>query len=174
MHPSKWVIDRYGIKSKAVGLASAAFLPIASFRQVSTAGGTHIYELSTNNIGNMSSDPHIFQGGWNYDLVSPDSARGLECSICLLPLRNPHRTSCAHLFCYSCIIAWLQQGKSYCPHDNSSLGEGRYTNTCIHCKFLPYENCGDWELRGLCRENLHFLWLRAVRITKKTYILCYE
>ena len=32
-----------------------------------------------------------------------------------------------------------------------------------HCKFLPHENYGDWELRGPFRENLHYLWKRAVR-----------
>ena len=28
----------------------------------------------------------------------------------------------------------------------------------IHCKCLPDENYGDWELRGPCMENLHYLW----------------
>ena len=42
----------------------------------------------------------------------------------------------------------------------------------LHCKFLPDENYGDWELRGPCRENLHYLWKRAVRITKKPYVYC--
>ena len=73
-----------------------------------------------------AADPHILQGGWDYDLVERLDPR-LECSICLLTLRNPHQTSCGHLFCYSCIMAWLQQGKS-CPHDNCSLGEGMKYN----------------------------------------------
>jgi hypothetical protein len=42
----------------------------------------------------------------------------------------------------------------------------------VHCKFLPHENYGDWKLRGPCRENLHYLWKRAVRITKKPYVCC--
>ena len=25
------------------------------------------------------------------------------------------------------------------------------------CKFLPHENYWDWELRGPCRKNLHYL-----------------
>ena len=33
----------------------------------------------------------------------------------------------------------------------------------LHLKFFPHENYWDWELRGPCRENLHY-----VRITKKT------
>jgi hypothetical protein len=37
----------------------------------------------------------------------------------------------------------------------------------VHCKFLPHENYGDWKLRGPCRENLHYLWIRAVRIAGK-------
>ena len=36
--------------------------------------------------------------------------------------------------------------------------------TKVHCKFLPHENYRDWKLRGPCRENLHYLWKRAVRI----------
>ena len=32
----------------------------------------------------------------------------------------------------------------------------------LHCKFLPHENYRDWELQGPCRENLHYLWKRAV------------
>ena len=42
----------------------------------------------------------------------------------------------------------------------------------VHCKFLLHENYGDWELRGPNRENLHYLWKRAVRITKKPYVCC--
>ena len=41
-----------------------------------------------------------------------------------------------------------------------------------HCKFLPNENYDDWELHGPWRENLHYLWKRAVRITKKSYVCC--
>ena len=33
-----------------------------------------------------------------------------------------------------------------------------------YSKVLPHENYGDWKLRGPCRENLHYLWKRAVRI----------
>ena len=39
----------------------------------------------------------------------------------------------------------------------------------LHRKFLPHENYGDWKLRGPCRENLHYLWKRAVRIAGKTH-----
>ena len=42
----------------------------------------------------------------------------------------------------------------------------------LHSKFLPHENYGDWELRGPYRENLHYLWETAVRITKKPYVYC--
>ena len=38
----------------------------------------------------------------------------------------------------------------------------------IHCKFLPH-GYRDWELRGPCRENLHYLWKRAVRIAGKPH-----
>ena len=39
-----------------------------------------------------------------------------------------------------------------------------------HCKFLPHENYGDWELQSPCRENLHYLRKRAVRIAGKPWI----
>ena len=42
----------------------------------------------------------------------------------------------------------------------------------VHCNFLPHENYGDLELRGPWRKNLHYLWKRAVRITKKPYVCC--
>ena len=39
-----------------------------------------------------------------------------------------------------------------------------------HSKFLPHENYGNWELRGSCRENLHYLWKWAVRIVNEMKI----
>ena len=36
-----------------------------------------------------------------------------------------------------------------------------------HCKCFEHKNYGDWKLRGPCRENLHYLWKRAVRIVGK-------
>ena len=44
-----------------------------------------------------------------------------------------------------------------------------FDDSTLHCKFLPHENYGDWELRGPCRENLHYLWKRAVRISGKPH-----
>jgi hypothetical protein len=35
----------------------------------------------------------------------------------------------------------------------------------VHFKFLPLETYEDWEFWGPCRENLHYLWKRPVRIT---------
>ena len=32
----------------------------------------------------------------------------------------------------------------------------------LHCKFLPHENYGEWELQGPCKENLYYLRKRAV------------
>ena len=34
----------------------------------------------------------------------------------------------------------------------------------VHCKCFDHKNYGDWKKRGPCRENLHYLWKRAVRI----------
>ena len=40
-------------------------------------------------------------------------------------------------------------------------------NQRTHCKCFDHKNYGDWKLRGPCRENLHYLWKRAVRIAGK-------
>ena len=45
-------------------------------------------------------------------------------------------------------------------------------NFVVHCKFLPHENYRDWKIQGPCRENLHYLWKRAVRIKNKPYVCC--
>jgi hypothetical protein len=37
----------------------------------------------------------------------------------------------------------------------------------LHCKCFDHKSYGDWKLRGPCRENLHYLWKRAVRIAGK-------
>ena len=39
----------------------------------------------------------------------------------------------------------------------------------LHCKWFDHKNYRDWKLRGLCRENLHYLWKRAVRIAGKPH-----
>jgi hypothetical protein len=50
-------------------------------------------------------------------------------------------------------------------------------------KCFDHKNYGDWKLRGPCRENLHYLWKRAVRIAVKTFavyndttylLICFE
>ena len=69
-----------------------------------------------------SEEQHYFQGGYDYDFIKELDHR-LECSICLLCMRDPYKTSCGHIFCYSCILTWINEGRK-CPHDNSSLGEG--------------------------------------------------
>ena len=37
----------------------------------------------------------------------------------------------------------------------------------LHCQCFHHKNYGDWKLQGPCRENLHYLWKRAVRIAGK-------
>lgn len=69
-----------------------------------------------------NSSRHYYQGGYDYDFLDGLSSRH-ECPICLLCQRDPHQTSCGHRFCRSCILTWLNEGKT-CPHDNCSLGEG--------------------------------------------------
>ena len=37
----------------------------------------------------------------------------------------------------------------------------------VHCKCFDHKSYGDWKLRGPWRDNLHYLWKRAVRIAGK-------
>ncbi len=75
--------------------------------------------------GHSIRSRHYYQGGYDYDFVDTEQvARNFECPICLLCQRDPHQTSCGHRFCYSCILTWLNEGRT-CPKDNCSLGEGR-------------------------------------------------
>jgi hypothetical protein len=34
----------------------------------------------------------------------------------------------------------------------------------VHCRFFDHKAYGDWKLQGTCRENLHYLRKRTVRI----------
>ncbi len=45
----------------------------------------------------------------------------LHCAICLEVARNPHRCAQEHVFCLSCITAWLSKGNGTCPMDRSPL-----------------------------------------------------
>ena len=36
----------------------------------------------------------------------------------------------------------------------------------LHCKCFDHKNYRDWKMQGPCRENLHYLWKRAVRISE--------
>jgi hypothetical protein len=58
----------------------------------------------------------------------------------------------------------------YLVHKILYLNLMHYLIVFLHCKFLPHENYGDWELRGPCRENLLYLWKRVAKITKKPYV----
>ena len=42
-------------------------------------------------------------------------------------------------------------------------GKGLFTNYTV----LTIKNYGDWKKRGPCRNNLHYLWKRALRIARK-------
>ena len=47
------------------------------------------------------------------------------------------------------------------------LGNSYLDKKYIHCKCFDHKNYSDWKLQGTCRENLHYLWKRAVRIAGK-------
>ena len=41
----------------------------------------------------------------------------------------------------------------------------------VHCKCFDHKNYRYWKLRGPCRETLHYLWKRTVRIAGKPVII---
>ena len=90
------------------------------------------------------------KGGYDYDFVTPPP-KSLECSVCLLTLRDPHVISCCgHEFCQACIERVQRDGKP-CPLCN----EPSFT-TFLHKKLVrevnalvvrcPQKELGcDWE-----------------------------
>ena len=58
--------------------------------------------------------------GLRYRLEEPntmawiESAQRRKCTLCLEPLKSPSVTTCGHVFCWSCIAAWIHE-KPECP-----------------------------------------------------------
>ena len=97
-----------------------------------------------------SSGSSSNKGGYEYEFVTPPP-KSLECSICLLTLRDPHVISCCgNEFCQVCIECVKRDGKP-CPLCN----EQNFT-TMLHKKLVrevnalvvhcPQKELGcDWE-----------------------------
>ena len=74
------------------------------------------------------------KGGYDYEFVSPPP-KFLECSVCLLTLRDPHVISCCgNEFCQACIERVKEDGKP-CPLCN----EQNFT-TMLHKKLVREVN----------------------------------
>ena len=102
-----------------------------------------------------------FKGGYDYEFIdSPPNS--LECSICLLTLRDPHIISCCgNHFCHTCISRIQGDGKP-CPLCNEPnfttflhKGVKREVNALmISCRWR-HLGC-DWEGElGQLEEHLH-------------------
>ena len=125
----------------AVEMSQAGMICLGCFPSIVVVHNIHM-----NSSRMTAAAEHYVQGGLDYQFVEKTLDQRLECSICLLALRNPHQTSCGHRFCYSCILAWLNEGKS-CPHDNASLGEGKKGKDMQWCKKkLPLYGVGVQSL----------------------------
>ena len=46
--------------------------------------------------------------------------QGLNCSICMGLMWNPHMAKCGHSFCQKCILQWMKQDKN-CPTCRSKI-----------------------------------------------------
>ena len=88
----------------------------------------------------MGARDHVWKmathgkGGYDYEFVSPPP-KSLECSVCLLTLRDPHVISCCgNEFCQACIERVKRDGKP-CPLCN----EQNFT-TLLHKKLVREVN----------------------------------
>ena len=107
----------------------------------------------------MASGTGPSKGGYDYEFVAPPP-KSLECSVCLLTLRDPHVISCCgNEFCQACIERVQRDGKP-CPLCN----EPSFT-TFLHKKLVrevnalvvrcPQKELGcDWE-GGLGQVKKH-------------------
>ena len=124
-------------------------------RKVNKLHSSSILELSgtllsviTHTTTFMATGPS--KGGYDYEFVAPPP-KSLECSVCLLTLRDPHVISCCgNEFCQACIERVQRDGKP-CPLCN----EPSFT-TFLHKKLVrevnalvvrcPQKELGcDWE-----------------------------
>ena len=102
-----------------------------------------------------------FKGGYDYEFIGP-LPNSLECSICLLTLRDPHIISCCgNHFCHTCIGHIQGDGKP-CPLCNEPnfttfLHKGvkrEVSALMIRCRWRQL-GC-DWEGElGQLEEHLH-------------------
>ena len=102
-----------------------------------------------------------FKGGYDYEFVNPPP-NSLECSICLLTLRDPHVISCCgNHFCHTC-IGHIQGDHKPCPLCNEPnfttflhKGVKREVNGLVICCRWRHLGC-DWEGElGQLEEHLH-------------------
>lgn len=91
-----------------------------------------------------------FKGGFDYEFVSPPP-KSLECSICLLTLRDPQVVSCCgHHFCQLC-IGKVRAAKKPCPLCNEPdydlmLHKGVKREVNSLAVFCPQKALGcDWS-----------------------------
>ena len=72
------------------------------------------------------------------------------------------------------VLTYVFYNGNYC--DGKRLpSQIRKNIILLHCKCFDHKDYGDWKLQGTCRENLHYLWKRAVRIAgfpRNSYSLC--
>ena len=101
-----------------------------------------------------------FKGGYDYEFIDPPP-NSLECSICLLTLRDPHVISCCgNHFCHTCIGRIQGDGKP-CPLCNEPnfttflhKGVKREVNALMICCRWRQLGC-DWEGElGQLQEHL--------------------
>ena len=97
----------------------------------------------------------------------PPELISLTCSVCLneMDQTTQTKTSCGHLFCYNCLVDWINRGNNTCPMCRTQIRTFTRENTMI--RLIDHENLTSEYIINLNIPNGYVL------IKKKLYILTF-
>ena len=89
-------------------------------QQMTDVGAPENADSSLLRISQTTHTPLPPSDGPRYDLLSADTLAWLQpkqqrkCTLCLEPMKDPSVTTCGHVFCWTCILDWVDE-KPECP-----------------------------------------------------------